>query len=74
MAELGYFEIGCKKLHFEKNDFEIFETDFWDFWEKSILKHFLHRTIRERCVLGVFSTAQYVFEVYFIGRRLLLAL
>ncbi len=34
MAELGYFEIGCKKLHFKKNDFEIYEPDFWDFWEK----------------------------------------
>ncbi len=34
MTELGYFEIRCKKLHFEKNDFEIYEPDFWDFWEK----------------------------------------
>ncbi len=34
MAELRYFEIGCKKLHFEKTDFEIYETDFWDFWDK----------------------------------------
>ncbi len=31
MAELGYFEIDCKKLHFEKNDFEIYEPDFRDF-------------------------------------------
>ncbi len=31
MAELWYFKIGCKKLHFEKNDFEIYEPDFWDF-------------------------------------------
>ncbi len=30
MAELGYFEIGCKKLQSEKNDFEIYEPDFWD--------------------------------------------
>ncbi len=30
MAELGYFEIGCKKLHFQKNDFEIYEPDFWE--------------------------------------------
>ncbi len=29
MAELGYFEIGCKKLHFEKNNFEVNEPDFW---------------------------------------------
>ncbi len=38
MAELGYFEIGCKKLHFEKNDFEIYHPDFWDFRKKLILK------------------------------------
>ncbi len=31
MAELRYFEIGCKKkLQFEKNDFEIHEPDFWE--------------------------------------------
>ncbi len=51
MAELGYFEIGCKKKHFEKNDFEIYESDFM---KKLILKHFIHRTIPKRCVLGVF--------------------
>ncbi len=28
MAELGYFEVGCKKLHFEKNNFEIYEPAF----------------------------------------------
>ncbi len=31
MAELAYFKIGCKKQHSEKNDFEIYEPDFWDF-------------------------------------------
>ncbi len=31
MAELGYFEDGCKKkMHFEKNAFEIYEPDFWE--------------------------------------------
>ncbi len=30
MAEIRYFEFGCKKLHFEKNDFEIYEPDFWE--------------------------------------------
>ncbi len=34
MTEVGYFEIGCKKLHFEKADFEIYKPDFCDFWEK----------------------------------------
>ncbi len=34
LVELGYFEVGCKKLHLEKNDFEIYEPDFWDFREK----------------------------------------
>ncbi len=28
IAELGYFEIGCKKLTFEKNNFEVYEPDF----------------------------------------------
>ncbi len=32
---LGYFEIGCKKLHFEKNNFEIYEP-FRIFWKKLI--------------------------------------
>ncbi len=68
MVELGYFEI---ELHFEKNDFEIYEPDFWG---KKILKHFMHRTIPKRCVLGVFRTAQYVSEVYFTWRRLFLTL
>ncbi len=34
MAELGYFEIGCKKTAFWKTDFEIHEPDFCDFWEE----------------------------------------
>ncbi len=54
MARVGYFEIGCKKLQFEKNDFEVYEPDFWDFWKRSILKHFIPRTIPKRCVLRVF--------------------
>ncbi len=33
MAALGYFEI-VTELHFEKNDFEIYKPDFWDFWEE----------------------------------------
>ncbi len=31
MAELGYFKIGWKKSHFEKNNFEIYELDFGNF-------------------------------------------
>ncbi len=30
MTDLGYFEISCKKLYFEKDDFEIYEPDFWE--------------------------------------------
>ncbi len=44
------------------------------FGKKLILKHFMHRTIPKRCVLGVFWSAQYVSEVYFAWRRLLLTL
>ncbi len=42
--------------------------------EKIILKHFMHRTIPKKCILGVFSTAQYIFQVYFTRRSLLLTL
>ncbi len=42
------------------------------FWEKLILKHFMHRTIPKRCILGVFWTTQYVYEVYFTWWRVLL--
>ncbi len=41
MAELGYFETGCEKMHFEKNNFEIYEPDFG---KKLILKHFMYGT------------------------------
>ncbi len=63
IAELRYFE---------KNDFEIYEPDFWDIWEKLILKPFMHRTISNcfKCILN----CQYVSEVYFTWRRLCLTL
>ncbi len=47
---------------------------FGIFRKKLILKHFMHRTVPKWCVLGVFWTAQYVSEVYFTWRRLLLTL
>ncbi len=59
--------IVCKKLHFEENNFEIYELIFE---EKFILKHFMYRTIPKRCVLGVLWTTQYVSKVYFTWRRL----
>ncbi len=34
MAELRYFEIDCKNRHFKKNDFEIYEHNFWNFGGK----------------------------------------
>ncbi len=40
LAELGYSEIGSKKLHFEKNYIEIYEPDFWDFWEETDFETF----------------------------------
>ncbi len=45
---------------------------FGIFKKKLILKHFMHRTISKRCVLGVFWTVQYVFEVNFTWRGFLL--
>ncbi len=75
ITELGNFEIACKKTAF-------WEKRFWNLWtwflgffgRKLILKHFMHRTIPKRSVLGVFWTSQYVSEVYFTWRRLLLTL
>ncbi len=57
MAELRYFEIDCKKLHFEKNDFEIYEPDFWEkinfeifyaqnYYQKMCSRSILNRPIR----------------------------
>ncbi len=63
MNELWYFEIGCKKPHFEKNDFEIHEPDFWDL--KLILKHFMPRIIPKGVFHEYFEPAQYVSEVFF---------
>ncbi len=31
---MGILKLVVRKLHFEKNDFEIYEPYFWDFWEK----------------------------------------
>ncbi len=31
---LDILKLAVKKLHFVKNDFEIYEPDFWEFWEK----------------------------------------
>ncbi len=50
----GILKLAVKKLHFEKNDFEIYELDLWDFWEKINFETFRHRTIPKRCVVGVF--------------------
>ncbi len=56
MAELGYFEIGCKKQHFERNDFEIYEADFWDFWRKNNFEAFYAQNysqeVRSRSILN----------------------
>ncbi len=52
MADLGYFENGCKKrLHFEEKILKFMNLIFG---KKLILKHFMHRTIPKRCVPGVF--------------------
>ncbi len=74
MAELGYFEIGCRKTAFWEKWFWNLWTLFLGFLWKINLKHFMHWTIPKRCVLGVFRTAQYISEVYFIWRKLLFTL
>ncbi len=73
MAESEYFEIGCKKTAFWEN-LKFMNLIFGIFGKKLILKHFMYRTIPKSCVLGVFWTIQYVSEVYFIRRSLLLTL
>ncbi len=51
VVELGCFEIGC---NFEKNNFEIYESNFQDFWGKINFETFMRRTVPKRCVPGVF--------------------
>ncbi len=75
MVELGYFEIGCKKkCILRKTILKFMNLIFKIFRKKLILKHFMYRTIPKRWILVVFWTAQYVYEVYFTWRRLLLSL
>ncbi len=71
----GILKLTVKKnCILRKTILEFMNLIFWFFGKKLILKHFMHRTIPKRYVLGVFWTAQYVSEVYFTWRRLLLTL
>ncbi len=55
MGELGYFEIGSKKYCIlRKTILKFMDLIFGIFEKKFILKHFMHRTIPKRCILGVF--------------------
>ncbi len=63
MAELGYFEIGCKKLHVERNDFEIYEPDFW---KKINFETFYAQNYSQKlCSRSILNCPIYVSEVYF---------
>ncbi len=54
MAKLGYFEIGCKNCILKKKTvLKFMNLIFGIFGKKLILKHFMHRTIPKKCVLGV---------------------
>ncbi len=78
MAVLGYFEIGSKKLNYEKNGFEIYEPDFWYFWGKINFKTFYaqnysqkvcSRSILNRTIgfWGLFYTKKapsYTFDIF----------
>ncbi len=75
MADLGYFEIGCKKLHFEKNDFEIYEPDFWEkidfetfyrqnYFQKVCSRSILNRPIRFCGLFYMKKSPFYFFDIF----------
>ncbi len=70
----GILKLFVKNYILRKPILKFMNVIFGIFGKKFILKHFMHRTIPKRCVLGVFWPAQYVSEVYFTRRRLLLTL
>ncbi len=56
MAELGYFETSCKRLHFEKNDFVIYEPDFWYFWgEINFETFYAQKYFQKVCSRSIFN-------------------
>ncbi len=63
-------KLAVKNCILRKTFLKLINLIFGIFGKKLILKHFIHRTIPKRCVLGVFWTAQYVYEVNFTYRRL----
>ncbi len=65
MADLGYFETGCKKLHFEKNDFEINEPDFWDFLEKINFETFYGQDYSQKVRSRTILNCPILAEVYY---------
>ncbi len=50
----GILKMAVKNWHLEKNNFEIYEPDFWNFWEKINLETFYAQNYPKRYVLGVF--------------------
>ncbi len=74
MAELGYFETGSKKLHFEKNDFEVYEPGFWNFWGKINFEIFYAQKYSQKMYSRSILNRPIFFKFYFTLRRLLLPL
>ncbi len=77
MAELWYFEIGCKKLHFDKNDFKIYDPDFWDFWKKITFETFYAQNCSQKvcsrsilncpirfCLFYMKNAPSYTFDIF----------
>ncbi len=76
MPELGYFEIDCKKkLHFEKNDFEIYQPDFREkinfetffaqnYSQKVCSRSILNRSIRFRGLFYMKKAPSYTFDIF----------
>ncbi len=73
-SSYSILKLAVKNCILRKTILKFMNLIFGIFGKKLILKHFTHRSIPKRCVLGVFWTEQYVYEIYFTWRRLLLTL
>ncbi len=62
MPELGYFEIGSKKLYFEKNDFETFYVQ--NYSQKMCFRSILNRLIHFWGLFYIKKAPSYTFDIF----------
>ncbi len=67
-------KLDVKKPHFQENDFEIYEPNFWDFWEKINFETFYAQNYSQKVCSRSILNVQYVSKVYFTRRMLLVTL